>query len=389
MKQIKPVVMIVTPFFSPNVGGVETHLDDLVDVLNVKHIHSVVSTYSPLTTVIAFKQKEQRELCTIYRLQWIGRNIFHAIEHNPLFAMLYLFPGLFIQTVLLLMKHPEVTVLHAQGFVAALVVKCCSVFFRKRTVMSTHALYTLPQKKLLAGVFTWILSGFDVVLTLSKASTDELVHGGIPANKIKRYTYWVNQNIFKPGDSLVSKRNLGISHSKLILFMGRLLRKKGTEIALELATGMQKHNYAVGIIGTGPEELRIRTSTREIPNLLFWGRVNNTQIVKYLQAADVLIVPSLYEEGMARVVMEALSCGIPVAASNRGSLPEMLTEPKICRLVEPTVAEFTKAVKSLTALPAVQQRILSRRFAEQRFSDKNAEVILSAYEHTSVVVKHP
>jgi glycosyltransferase involved in cell wall biosynthesis len=77
--------------------------------------------------------------------------------------------------------------------------------------------------------------------------------------------------------------------------------------------------------------------------------------------------------------MEALSCGIPVVASNRGSLPEMLTEAKICRLVEPVVEEFEKAIRSLTKLLAVQQRVLCRRYALKHFSDKNAEAILSAY----------
>lgn len=380
MKQRNDTVLIVTPFFSPNVGGVETHLDDLVEILNSKRIQSIVSTYSPLTTNVSYARKEERQMCSIYRLPWVGRNIFHTIEHNPAFAMMYLFPGLFIQTLVLLVKYKNVSVVHAQGFVAALVVKCCTVFFRKRTVMSTHALYALPKKKVLSSIFSWILSGFDVILTLSEESTKELIHGGIPSHRIRRYTYWINQNIFKPGNGTVKKRKLGITHKKLILFMGRLIKKKGTEVAVALAGKLQHTGYVVGIIGTGPEELQIKSAAKLIPNLLFFGRVNNVKIVEYLQASDVLLVPSLYDEGMARVVMEALSCGIPVAASNRGSLPEMLTEAKICRLVEPGVEEFDKAIRSLSRLPAVQQRVLCRRFAEKHFSEKNAETILSAYK---------
>ena len=43
-------VLILTPFFSPNIGGVETHLDNLVSNLDDKGYRIFVQTYSPLTT---------------------------------------------------------------------------------------------------------------------------------------------------------------------------------------------------------------------------------------------------------------------------------------------------------------------------------------------------
>ena len=55
-------VLIITPFFSPNIGGVETHLDDLVDALDKNGYKVYVQTYSPLTTdTEAWRAKEKKE----------------------------------------------------------------------------------------------------------------------------------------------------------------------------------------------------------------------------------------------------------------------------------------------------------------------------------------
>lgn len=380
MKRHKPVVLVVTPFFSPNVGGVETHLDDLVSVLNRHGIRAYVSAYSPLTTAVAYERHENVGSTEIFRFPWPGGGLFHKVEHSPPVAMAYLFPGLFFQTVWILFRHPEITVVHAQGFVAALVVRCAGLLFRKRTVMSTHALYRLPDKPLVAGVFRWILAGFDRILTLSEASTSELQGSGVPAERMGRYTYWVDQELFRPGDRRRAKRTLDLEHRKVVLFVARLIRKKGTDMVIRLAELLEKKGYMFGVIGTGPEEESLRTAAARLSNLRFWGRTDNRRLVRYLQAGDLLLVPSLYDEGMARVVMEGLSCGLPVVASRRGSLPEMLRDARITRLVEPSTDEFAAAITSVLSRPVPQRTALCRRYAVRHFSEKNAEAILSAYD---------
>ena len=56
-----PFKTILTPFFSPNIGGVETHLDDLVNGLDKGGYKVYVQTYSPITTEgVAWKSYEKR-----------------------------------------------------------------------------------------------------------------------------------------------------------------------------------------------------------------------------------------------------------------------------------------------------------------------------------------
>lgn len=62
----------------------------------------------------------------------------------------------------------------------------------------------------------------------------------------------------------------------------------------------------------------------ETENVIFIGPVDNRDIYPYFNAADILVIPSQYEEGVARVMLEALSSGTPVVDSNRGTIPSIL-----------------------------------------------------------------
>ena len=63
-------VLQLTAHFRPNVGGVETHLADLVEVLIKKRWETFVLTYKPLTTKVQSKIYEESKLLTILRIPW-------------------------------------------------------------------------------------------------------------------------------------------------------------------------------------------------------------------------------------------------------------------------------------------------------------------------------
>ena len=58
-----------------------------------------------------------------------------------------------------------------------------------------------------------------------------------------------------------------------------------------------------------------------------------TEVVRFMQAADVLAVPSR-NEGIPNVIREAFACGLPVVATRVGGIPEVLDQPFLGRLVE-------------------------------------------------------
>ncbi len=377
----KPSVLILTPFYEPNVGGVETHLKDLTDYLKKQRKYRVyVLTYQPITTKAKGAYFERDRNVEIIRIPWVGFNLFHKLEPYPILEFLYITPWLFICAfIFLFLRGKRIKVIHAQGFNAAFMGKFLSGIFSKKLVVSTHAIYEMPQKSLMAGMVKWTLSSADKILTLSQAARRELVKIGLDRSRIDTYTYWIDQEIFRPVSQAAAKEQVGWRDKFLILFVGRLIEIKGTDILLQLAGEVQE-DIAFAFIGDGPLAEKIKRDARKMRNVSFVGRVDNCQLPQYYNAADVLCVPSKYEEGFGRVLLEALSCGTPVIASNRGGIPEAV-DNSVGVLVEPTASDFYRAILGFyndkEGLGA--KRKVCRNYAMKKFGTANADKILSSY----------
>ena len=146
MTKNKKGILILTPFFSPNIGGVESHLDNLVTALDEKGYRVFVQTYSPLTTENTLSKKLEYlgNSTKIFRHKWIGKNLFHKLENHPVLDFLYLTPYLFFRSLLFMIANSKkIGTIHAQGLNAGVIGVFLKVIFRKRLLISLHAVY--PQ----------------------------------------------------------------------------------------------------------------------------------------------------------------------------------------------------------------------------------------------------
>lgn len=374
-------VLILTPFYEPNIGGVETHLKDLVNYLNSDGGYKVfVLTYQPITTKAKGHYFEEKGNLKVLRIPWIGFNLFHKLEPYPILEFFYITPWLLIWTfIFLLFKSREIDVIHAQGFNASFIAKLLINVFRKRFIISTHAVYEMNPDSLMARMVKWTLKSADKILTLSEASKRELVKIGLDAGGIDTYTYWIEQEIFKPISE--AKKKAGWGDMFIVLFVGRFIDAKGTDILLESAERM-KGKVHFAFIGDGPLSEKIEREAGILNNVIFIGKVENRNLPLYYSAADILCVPSKYEEGFGRVILEAISCGTPVIASNKGGIPEAV-DSSIGVLVEPKAEDFYKAILYLfeNREELEKKKRLCRGYAVKRFGKSNAVKILSSYKN--------
>lgn len=376
---VKPGILILSPFFRPNVGGVETHLDDLCEYLRIHNFKVYVLTYQPLTTKAKGLKLEKNENLEIRRIWWPGFNLFHKLEPYPILEVLYITPRLFWATLYFLLFHQnKIDVIHAHGFNASLITRLVNVFFRKTTVMSTHAIYDLNKKPLIAKVIKWIMDGIDTIMPLAEKSKSDLMAAGVPEGKIKIYTQWVNQSLFKPRDKIESRRKLGLDGDFFVLFIGRLIEKKGARVLLEVAEKLPEIKFV--FVGDGPMLNDLLLAQKKLNNIFVVGRKTKEEIAIYYGATDIVVVPSQYKEGFARVVLEALSSGRPVVASNKGCLPEMITE-KVGILVNPTIENIKRVIISSYEDPQKLKSLTlnTRSYAMKHFSEKNADKITETY----------
>lgn len=390
-------ILQLTAHFAPNVGGVETHLGDLVGALVRKGSEVFVLTYRPLTTKTRWKMFEAGKGYQVLRIPWLP-GFFYKLVGLPLLEFLYLLPGLFIAApYAILLNNPDV--IHAHGLVAGFVGGFWGKAFGKRVIISTHSIYHFPSGPgalraggLYANFARGIFKRADKVLTLSRQSAKEIESLGIDEKKIGVFTYWIDLEKFRSKvKGKRSKVKVGWEGKFVVLFVGRLVEEKGVNELLKAAKIWNK-KITLAIAGSGPLKSTINHPTPSrlrgtgqpstIDNLVFLGTIDNDKLPEYYNAADLVIVPSMHEEGFGRVILEGLACGTPVIGANRGAIPEAMDET-VGKLIEVTPENIKKAVEYFYNNPDKLEKLSkkARKFAEKRYSERNVKTIINAYAH--------
>lgn len=370
-------ILQISSHFSPNVGGVETHLDDLVLALKKRKHQVFVLTYRPLTTKAKWKIWQASENLKILRLPWLP-GFFYKLVNMPTLEFFYLVPGLFLVTPLVIVfQNPKV--IHSHGLVAGLVAVFWGKLLGKRVIVTTHSIYHFPQQGFYRNFAHFIFNNADKILVLSRQSEREIEHLGIPRQKIETFTYWIDLTRFKEVKKAKSK--LGWQRGFKVLFVGRLVPEKGVN---ELLAAAQRWSEKIGlvIIGTGTLENKVERLAKKMVNLTYLGKVSQEKLPLFYSAADLTVVPSVHEEGFGRVILESLACGTPVLASNRGAIPEALN-PSVGKLIEISPTNLQRSVENFYQRPDKLRQLKkkTRNFAEGRYSEKNVESIIGSYRN--------
>jgi glycosyltransferase involved in cell wall biosynthesis len=389
MTKSKKNLLIICPFARPNVGGVETHIEKLTNYAISKGYYVALLTYQPLTTNDVGLSLEKGENYEIHRVSWFGRGWFPKLEKYFPLLFLYLFPGLFITSFLYYRQHKdEITCIHAHGLTAAFIVKLLnSIFGKRRSVVSTHAVYQLVERPLLANLFRFVLHDFDKILAVSEVSKQELIKIGLDAKKIEVHPNWIPTEIFKPLSKVDYKVLPEVKEKFNVLFIGRLIDIKGIRLFLDAAHAIP--NIGFHIVGNGPLENEVKNRTSDHTNIYYYGILKQTaprdlnKLINLYSLCNYLVSPYLYDEGFSAVLIEAVSCGTKVIITKRGSPPTFLDDSVAVYLgPKPTSQELIMLLKKLQKdnLPKSAYSAICRNFALKNFGPNNADVIINSYE---------
>jgi glycosyltransferase involved in cell wall biosynthesis len=162
-----------------------------------------------------------------------------------------------------------------------------------------------------------------------------------------------------------------------VLFVGRLVARKGVSTLLAAARQLAPTlALRVSVIGEGPErpalEAQIaREGLQDVVELR--GRVPSAELIRAYQESGVLVLPAVVDargdtEGLGVVLLEAMSCGTPVIASDIGGITDIVTHERTGLLVPPgDPAALAAATRRLATDPALWRRLAEagrRRFHE-------------------------
>jgi glycosyltransferase involved in cell wall biosynthesis len=305
------VVMIISQFY-PLLGGAEVQAQRLASALRAGGVDIFVLT----RRVKNLPSYEIIDGIPVYRS-------IRTVDMPLLFGLLYMASV----AVFLYRKRNDYTIIHCnilqelQTFVSIIF----KLLFKKIVVakMSSSGLTSdikLMKQSIVGRVTLRLLSKADRIVSLCSEATSELLSAGIPGDRLQQISNGVDTSIF----TMTTKRDH--KKQKLITFIGRLDAYKGVDCLLEafsrvIAGGA---DVRLKLIGNGPDEAKLKRRAAVLhiqEKIVFRGRQEN--VADELSGTDVFVLPSL-SEGMSNVLLEAMSCGLPVVATGVGGALDMI-----------------------------------------------------------------
>ncbi len=167
---------------------------------------------------------------------------------------------------------------------------------------------------------------------------------------------------------------------KIILFVGRLVEKKGVAHLIRAIAELSRAghiNLRLWIVGDGEDRAKLERQGKELDIqdvVKFWGKVDNSILPDFYAAADVFVAPSIEAssgdtEGQGVVFIEAFSAALPVIGTRAGGIPEVITHNETGLLVEPGCHEnLQRALEHLLSDDQLAKRIANN--AQQHAKEK-------------------
>ncbi|MDQ4125247.1 MAG: glycosyltransferase, partial [Actinomycetota bacterium] len=200
--------------------------------------------------------------------------------------------------------------------------------------------------------------------------------------------------VFAPGDRAEARAALGLRDEAVMLYVGRIQRLKGIELAIRAADQLvpaldQPLRFLVAGGASGAagdiEVARLRALVDELglaDVVRFTGAVPHADLPAYYRAADVLVVCS-HSESFGLTALEAHSCGTPVVGTPVGGLSHVVADERSGFLVDTRdPAVFAARLKTLLADALLRARFSGAAVAAaSSFSwDRTAASLHELYE---------
>lgn len=156
-------------------------------------------------------------------------------------------------------------------------------------------------------------------------------------------------------DDLKDKYNL--NDKKIILYIGRVDKDKGTLELVKACNKINRSDFKLLVVGapifdtgiTTDYENLVKNEISKNDNFIMTGYVKHEELYKFYSLADVVVIPSQVEDSAPLVLIESISTGKPVIASNCGGIPEYVN--KKCAILvnwgERYIDDLAKAIEKV------------------------------------------
>jgi D-inositol-3-phosphate glycosyltransferase len=246
-----------------------------------------------------------------------------------------------------------------------------------------------PEPELRIRIEGDIVRQADVTIASTADEAEELVdaYGADPA-RVVVIPPGVDLSMFQPMDRAQARRTIGFDGGQMLLFVGRLERLKGVEIAIRalgLLNDREHPGLRMVIVGedvrdgeeSEKDRLKAIASSLGVRDRVdFVGSVAHHELPYLYSAADACVMPS-YSESFGLVGLEAQACGCPVVASRVPGLRSVVRDGVSGYLIDgDDPAAYAERIGRLLADPQAAQQmgrrgsLLAQRFSWTRTADR-------------------
>lgn len=180
--------------------------------------------------------------------------------------------------------------------------------------------------------------------------------------------------------------------AKMILFIGRLERRKGVKYLLHAYQVLTRENPNLKLViaGDGPdrEKLMLLAEDLRLPNVTFLGYISDELKMQLLHDAAVFCSPAVYGESFGIVLLEAMATGTVVVAGNNSGYTDVMQGVGAISIINPHDSqEFARRLETLLyepALCALWQKWATKfvkQFSYANIVDRYEELYAEALKH--------
>lgn len=191
------------------------------------------------------------------------------------------------------------------------------IILAKPTIIHTHYHYYFARRnRMMKSLCVLLLNFASCVVCNSAASADDVVAAGVSKNKVHVVHHWVF-----PGDYAVSTETALTERSgqpTTGVFLGRLVPEKGIEIVLAAAK-LLPDDMEIVIAGDGECSSQVVEARLHNKKITWLGDVPHDAVPSLLASVQFMVWGSIDVNYLSYSAVEALACGKPVVASNRGT----------------------------------------------------------------------
>ena len=197
----------------------------------------------------------------------------------------------------------------------------------------------------------------DRVIAVSNFIYRQLIDRGCPAEKIIVHYIGIDPQQFQPDPT--------VQRQPVVLFVGRLVEKKGCEYLIRAMASVQQHHpqAQLVIIGDGPLRSHLEVQAQQLAHVQFLGAQPPGTVRHWMNRAHCLAGPSITAdsgdaEGLGMVFAEAQAMQLPVVAFASGGIPEVVQHSQTGLLApEKDLTGLTRHLLNLFEDPGLHHRL--------------------------------